>query len=112
MGKEKLPRRFAPARLPEYQSAYAMTVHKSQGSEFDRVLFILPDEDVAVMTRELIYTGLTRARSQVELWWNEAVFASAVSRRAERNSGLRELLASPMAKVGRPRQEQLRLFDE
>jgi exodeoxyribonuclease V alpha subunit len=112
MGKESVPRRFAPARLPEHQSAYAMTVHKSQGSEFDRVLFILPDEDVAVLTRELIYTGLTRARSQVELWWNEAVFAKAISRRAERNSGLRELLASPRGKVERPRQEQLRLFGQ
>ena len=112
MGKENVPRRFAPGRLPEYQSAYAMTVHKSQGSEFDRVLFILPDEDVPVLTRELIYTGLTRARSQVELWWNEAVFAKAVSRRAERNSGLRELLASPRAKSERPRQEQLDLFSE
>ena len=112
MGKENVPRRFAPARLPDYQSAYAMTVHKSQGSEFDRVLFILPDEDAPVLTRELIYTGLTRARSQVELWWNEAVFAKAVSRRAERNSGLRDLLASPGAKNERPRQEQLRLFGE
>ncbi len=42
-GKENVPRRFAPARLPQHETAYAMTVHKSQGSEFDRVLFILPD---------------------------------------------------------------------
>jgi exodeoxyribonuclease V alpha subunit len=112
MGKENVPRRFAPARLPEYESAYAMTVHKSQGSEFERVLFILPDEDVPVLTRELIYTGLTRARAKVELWWNEAAFAKGVTRRAERNSGLRDLLAAPIAKVGRPRQEQLHLFSE
>jgi exodeoxyribonuclease V alpha subunit len=112
IGKENTLRRFAPARLPQHEAAYAMTVHKSQGSEFDRVLFILPGEDAPVLTRELIYTGLTRARSQVELWWTESVFVSAVTRRAERNSGLRELLASPAAKVGRPRQEQLRLFEE
>jgi exodeoxyribonuclease V alpha subunit len=112
IGKENTLRRFAPARLPQHEAAYAMTVHKSQGSEFDRVLFILPDEDTPVLTRELIYTGLTRARSQVELWWTESVFATAVTRRAERNSGLRDLLASPAAKVGRPRQEQLRLFEE
>jgi exodeoxyribonuclease V alpha subunit len=112
IGKENELRRFAPARLPQHEAAYAMTVHKSQGSEFDRVLFILPDRDAPVLSRELIYTGLTRARAQVELWWNEAVFVEAVTRRAERNSGLRDLLASPMAKVERPRQEQLRLFSE
>jgi exodeoxyribonuclease V alpha subunit len=112
IGKENKLRRFAPARLPQHEAAYAMTVHKSQGSEFDRALFILPDRDAAVLTRELIYTGLTRARSQVELWWNEAGFAAAVTRRAERNSGLRDLLTAPMAKIKRPRQEQLRLFDE
>jgi exodeoxyribonuclease V alpha subunit len=89
-----------------------MTVHKSQGSEFDRVLFILPDRDAPVLSRELIYTGLTRARSQVELWWSEAVFREAVARRAERNSGLRDLLAAPTAKTERPRQEQLSLFSE
>jgi exodeoxyribonuclease V alpha subunit len=112
IGKENTLRRFAPARLPQHEAAYAMTVHKSQGSEFDRVLFILPDRDAPVLSRELIYTGLTRARSQVELWWNEAVFLEAVARRAERNSGLRDLLSSPTAKAGRPRQEQLSLFSE
>lgn len=109
-GKEKIPRRFAPARLPEYQTAYAITVHKSQGSEFDRVLFILPEEDSPVLTRELIYTGLTRARSQVELWWNADVLTKAVTRRAERHSRLRELLASPPPRDNKPRSEQLRLF--
>jgi exodeoxyribonuclease V alpha subunit len=112
IGKENTLRRFAPARLPQHEAAYAMTVHKSQGSEFDRVLFILPDRDAPVLSRELIYTGLTRARSQVELWWSEAVFVKAVARRAERNSGLRDLLAAAVAKVPRPRQEQLRLFTE
>ena len=89
-----------------------MTVHKSQGSEFDRVLFILPDTDTPVLTRELIYTGLTRARSQVEVWWSEAVFDQAVNRRAERNSGLRDALSTPAAKRPQPRAEQLRLFTE
>jgi exodeoxyribonuclease V alpha subunit len=112
IGKENTLRRFAPARLPQHEAAYAMTVHKSQGSELDRVLFILPDGNAPVLTRELIYTGLTRARSQVELWWNEAVFAKAVRRRAERNSGLRDLLIDRVAKIERPRQEQLRLFGE
>jgi exodeoxyribonuclease V alpha subunit len=111
-GKENVPRRFAPARLPQHETAYAMTVHKSQGSEFDRILFILPDRDVPVLSRELIYTGLTRARTQVELWWTEAVFVEAVARRAERNSGLRDLLSSPTAKMERLRPEQLSLFSE
>jgi exodeoxyribonuclease V alpha subunit len=112
LGRENTLRRFAPARLPQHDAAYAMTVHKSQGSEFDRALFILPDSDAAVLTRELIYTGLTRARSLVELWWNEAVFAKAVSRRAERNSGLRDLLVSPKVKIARARPEQLQLFGD
>ena len=112
LGKAGTLRRFSPARLSQHEAAYAMTVHKSQGSEFDRVLFILPDRDSPVLTRELIYTGLTRARSQVELWWTEAVFRQAVARRTERTSGLRDLLAPPMPKTGRPRHEQLPLFGE
>jgi exodeoxyribonuclease V alpha subunit len=112
IGKENTLRRFAPARLPQHEAAYAMTVHKSQGSEFDRVLFILPDRDVPVLSRELIYTGLTRARSKVELWWNEEIFTKAVTRRAERNSGLRDLLASSGAKIARAKPEQMDLFTE
>ena len=79
-----------------------MTVHKSQGSEFDRVLFILPDRDAPVLSRELLYTGLTRARAQVELWWTEPVFREAVARRAERNSGLRGSSLLSNSEVGAP----------
>jgi exodeoxyribonuclease V alpha subunit len=111
IGKENALRRFAPARLPQHEAAYAMTVHKSQGSEFDRVLFILPDRDAPVLSRELIYTGLTRARSQVELWWNESVFTNAVARRAERHSGLRDMLA-PRNATGERRPEQMQLFND
>ena len=67
-GPEESLRDFLPLRLPVHETAYAMTVHKSQGSEFERVLMILPGEDSAILTRELIYTGLTRASKQVELW--------------------------------------------
>jgi exodeoxyribonuclease V alpha subunit len=73
-------------------------------------LFILPDEDSPVLTRELIYTGLTRARSQVELWWNESVLTKAVTRRAERNSGLRDQLVTPVVKVKPQQLEQLKFF--
>ena len=61
-------RRFLPYRLPEHETVYAMTVHKSQGSEFDEVLLILPDRDSPVLTRELVYTALTRARKTVTIW--------------------------------------------
>jgi exodeoxyribonuclease V alpha subunit len=85
-------RRFSPQRLPEYETVYAMTVHKSQGSEFDTVLLILSDQDAPILTRELIYTGITRARKQVLLWSDEGVFVSAVSRCIRRTSGLRDAL--------------------
>ena len=85
-------RKFPPLRLPEHETVYALTVHKSQGSEFDRVLLILPDRDAPVLTRELIYTGITRAREQVEIWGKETTFCRAVSRRIQRSSGLREAL--------------------
>jgi exodeoxyribonuclease V alpha subunit len=85
-------RRIPPARLPEHEPAFAMTVHKSQGSEFDNVLLILPDKDSPLLTRELIYTGLTRARTRVEVWFQESVFRAAVSRKIQRESGLRDRL--------------------
>jgi len=85
-------RKFPPLRLPELETVYALTVHKSQGSEFDRVLLILPDRDAPVLTRELIYTGITRAREQIEIWGKEKPFCRAVSRRIQRSSGLRDAL--------------------
>jgi exodeoxyribonuclease V alpha subunit len=69
-----------------------MTVHKSQGSEFDHVIIILPDKDYPLMTRELIYTALTRARQKVSVWGTEPVLTTAISRKIERSSGLREAL--------------------
>ena len=90
--KDDSVRRFAHARLPAHETAYAMTVHKSQGSEFDHVLFVLPVSDSPLLTRELIYTALTRARAIVELIWNEPVLSAAIARRRERASGLCDLL--------------------
>lgn len=83
------------ARLPDHETAWAMTVHKSQGSECDRVLLILPDRDNAVLTRELVYTGLTRAREAAEVWFSAPVLRQAIERKTVRYSGLRNLLASP-----------------
>ena len=91
-GPEQTIRDLMPIRLPEHETAYAMTVHKSQGSEFERVLLVLPGEDSQVLTRELLYTGLTRASQEVELWSDQGIFATAVRRRISRRSGLREAL--------------------
>lgn len=85
-------RRISPLRLPEHETVYAMTVHKSQGSEFGRVLFFLPERAVPLLTRELVYTGITRAREKVEVWGKEEVFCTAVSRRIDRTSGLRDAI--------------------
>ncbi|OMG67315.1 exodeoxyribonuclease V subunit alpha [Stutzerimonas balearica] len=88
-------RGFAPARLPSHDSAFAMTVHKSQGSEFSEVLLALPEQPSPLLTRALLYTGITRARQRVELWALPARLAEAVKARAERASGLAERLAAP-----------------
>ena len=85
-------RRVLPSRLPAHETAFAITVHKSQGSEFARLLFILPEKDNPLLTRELLYTAITRAREAVTLWSNEAVLRAAISRRTLRHSGLRERL--------------------
>ena len=85
-------RKFHPLRLPEHETVYAMTVHKSQGSEFNRIALILPDRHSPVLTRELIYTGITRARENVTLYSTEEIFRAAVARRIERTSGLRDAL--------------------
>ncbi len=85
-------RTLAPVRLPEHETVYAMTIHKSQGSEFDRVLMILPPMDSPIFTRELIYTGITRARQAVEIWADDGIFKAAVRARVERRSGLKDAL--------------------
>ena len=93
-GRDETPRRVPLSRLPEHEPAFAMTVHKSQGSEFGSTLLILPDKASPVLTRELVYTGLTRARLGVEIWFRDEVLRSAIERRQMRSSGLREKLIS------------------
>ncbi len=85
-------RKLPPSRLPRHESSYAMTVHKSQGSEFAKVLLVLPEQDSPVLTRELIYTAITRASGFVEIRGNENVFAAAISRHIQRSSGLADAL--------------------
>ncbi|MFO7970438.1 MAG: exodeoxyribonuclease V subunit alpha [Desulfobacterales bacterium] len=85
-------KRFLPYRLPEHETGYAMTVHKSQGSEFDHVLLILPDRDYPVLTRELFYTGISRTKKTVSIWATEDVLKTTISRKIERTSGLKDAL--------------------
>lgn len=81
-------RRIPVQRLPEHQSAWAMTVHKSQGSEFDAVLVLLPQARSEVLTRELLYTALTRARHRVALAGSAELIAAAIQTRTQRHCGL------------------------
>ena len=85
-------RAISPARLPAHETAFAMTVHKSQGSEFDEVMLVLPPVDTPVCTRELVYTGITRARSKVVLVSGQAVLSVAINQGSHRSSGLKERL--------------------
>jgi exodeoxyribonuclease V alpha subunit len=75
-------------RMPEHETAFAITVHKAQGSEFDRVLVLLPTQRSRVVTRELVYTAVTRARSRVSVSASADVLAAAIESRSGRHSGL------------------------
>jgi exodeoxyribonuclease V alpha subunit len=85
-------RKYLPARLPLHETVWAMTVHKSQGSEFERVLLILSERNVPLITRELIHKGITRARKDVDIWASEDLLKNAISRRISRQSGLTDTL--------------------
>lgn len=91
-GVEGSVRSFPPFGVPGHETVYAMTAHKSQGSEFDDVLFIMPEMDSRVLTRELIYTAITRAKVSMLIWGKEDIFITAVKRRIQRSSGLRGAL--------------------
>ena len=82
------PLLVAPARLGAIQTMHAMTIHKSQGSQVDEVTVLLPDEDSRLLTRELFYTAITRARLRVRVIGSEDAVRAAIGRRAQRASGL------------------------
>lgn len=88
-------RAVVPASLPPHVTAWAMTVHKSQGSEFDRVVVVLPERDSPLLSRELVYTAVTRARERVTILGTERTLHAAIERSASRASGLRDRLAAP-----------------
>lgn len=76
------------ARMPPHETAFATTVHKAQGSEFDRVLLVLPRRESRVVTRELLYTAVTRAREQVGVVTSREMLVQALAAPSERHSGL------------------------
>jgi exodeoxyribonuclease V alpha subunit len=92
-------RSLAPAQLPEHETAFAMTVHKSQGSEFGSVLVVLPDRPNRIVGRELLYTAVTRARENVSLHASEAVLRAAIESPSRRRSGLRARLREAAAQT-------------
>lgn len=83
---------FLPSRLPPHQTVFAMTIHKSQGSEFAHTVMILPNRFTPVLTRELVYTGITRAKNKLDIFANVPVMKKAIQLRTERVSGLMALL--------------------
>ena len=85
-------RSFHPSRLPPHETVFAMTVHKSQGSEFDRVALLLPKSVSPVVTRELVYTALSRARARADIHGDEAVLRAAIETKVVRASGLEDAL--------------------
>ena len=87
-------RGFHPAALPAHSGAFAMTVHKAQGSEFDNVWLLLPRHDARTLSRELLYTAITRARRELHVCASEAVLRAALARHAIRISGLKRRLSS------------------
>jgi exodeoxyribonuclease V alpha subunit len=81
-------RAWRPGQLPAHATAFATTVHKAQGSEFDAIALLLPDADSRAVGRELLYTALTRARQRVLLWATPTILRYALDRRSLRDSGL------------------------
>lgn len=98
-GGDDPDRRIATTRMPEVQTAHAMTVHKSQGSQAHTVSVVLPPESSPLLTRELLYTAITRAQREVRLVGTEAAIRAAVGRTVQRVSGLAERLRGHTART-------------
>ncbi len=91
-GSDGVLRTYNPSSLPAHEVVYALTVHKSQGSQYTRVLTILPPVESPVVTRELLYTAITRAQSEAHLWASDTIIRFAVTQRTVRHSGLTDAL--------------------
>jgi len=92
LGGRGILRKFHPLRLPVHETVFATTVHKSQGSEFEHLMLVMPEQMYPVLTRELLYTAITRARKTADVWGVADVFQAAVGNRTERMSGLQDAL--------------------
>jgi len=102
-GRDSAPRRFLPLRLPPHETAWAMTVHKSQGSEFDEVLLLLPDRPGPLLHAQLVYTAITRARQKATVAADPELLQQALRTQTARTSGLRKrLLATDRDRRGSP----------
>ena len=87
-------RDFGEESNPTLELAYALTIHKAQGSQVGTAAALLPTPESRFLTRELLYTAVTRARSSLEIWGTEEVFCQTVERRTLRTSGLSDRLAA------------------
>ena len=85
-------RSFLPIQIPEHETAWAITTHKSQGSEYNHIVMILPLKFSQTLGRELLYTGITRARNKSEIWATEDIFMETCNNRIKRISGLMDKL--------------------
>ena len=85
-------RAISLGRLPEHQPAFAFTVHKAQGSQSSAVTLILPEKASPILSRELVYTGVTRAQDSLQVWGSREVLSAAIERSARRPTGLAERL--------------------
>ncbi|MEM5385570.1 exodeoxyribonuclease V subunit alpha [Paraburkholderia phymatum] len=93
-------RAVSPAALPPHDTAFALTVHKSQGSEFDHAVLMLPSTFSRVLSRELVYTAITRARERVEVIGSRAVLTRAIATPTQRDSGLAARIAEAAQEGG------------
>ena len=91
-GKLSIVETLSVERLPPHETVFAMTIHKSQGSEFDHVMMVLPDtkKRSRILTRELIYTGITRAKSRISIVGRTTLLADAVRESISRASCLKD----------------------
>ena len=93
-GADGTIKKYLPARMPRVETAFAMTIHKSQGSEFDEVLIVLPSTLNPILTKELLYTAITRAKQTVQILADHAIFSKTVQQKIERVTGLIDKLQS------------------
>lgn len=89
-GENKIP--ISASRLKDYEPAFAITIHKSQGSEYEKVAVLLPEKMNAILSKEILYTSVTRARRDTLIVGSEEVITGTVEHSIKRNSGLRSLL--------------------